>query len=179
MIKYPIIAVLGNRGDGKTLTLTTLGKQYESQGINVFANYKLIDTNYKQITFEKIAEFPSWLKDGVILMDEAHIGLDSYAFFNKRVKDITKFVTQLRKRRLVLYYTTQVFKTVALRLRQQTDYIVDCRKTDIEGIVELFVFDYREPDGLGGFELINRFKLDGRDYFKYYDTNEIIELEDE
>jgi len=155
MIQFPIIAVLGIRGDGKTLTTTVLAKQYEEQGINVFCNYTLNDIKYRKVSFETIAKFPPWLKDGIVIMDEAHIGLDSYAFFNKRVKDITKFVTQLRKRRLVLFYTTQVFRTVALRLRQQTNYIMDCRRTDTIGIVNVFVYDYSQPDGLGGYELLN------------------------
>ena len=176
--EYPIIAVLGERGDGKTALTTKLGKLYTDEGLKLFANYTLFDIPYRKITFEELASFPDWLHNGVVLIDEAHIGVDSYDFLKGRVKNITKFVTQLRKRKLILYYTTQNFKLIAYRLRQQTDVIIECRRTEEVGIIEVRVLDYHDPDGLGGFTELNSFELDVRDIFDNYDTNEIIEIEE-
>ena len=174
-VEYPIISMIGDRGDGKTLTMTALAYMYHKLGFKIYANFRLINIPYEPITFEKLATFPDDLRDGVVLIDEAHIGADAYQVFRQRVQDITKFTTQLRKRRIILYFSTQIFTTVAKRLRQLTNYIFECNKTDIKGVIRVNVFD-RSMVINGGY--INTFIMDGRQFFDYYDTNEIIELHD-
>lgn len=170
--EYPRIALIGDTGGGKTVTLTALGKMYAQMGYKIFANYTLIDTEYEHIEFNDIVDFPEYLHDGVILIDEAHIGTDAYAFFTQRVKEITKFATQTRKRRLIFIYTTQVFTQTAKRLRDLTTYIIYCDTTEIKDLFRLMVHD-RTIDNQG---YLKTLYLHGRPFFKYYDTNEIIEL---
>ena len=125
--EFPRVAIIGDTGEGKTLTMTALGKMYQEQGYTIFANYKLIDTEYTHIEFSDIVDFPEYLHDGVILLDEVHIGTDAYNFFSNKVKEITKFATQTRKRKLIFIYATQVFTQTAKRLRDLTTYIVYCK----------------------------------------------------
>jgi len=169
---YPIVALIGDRGGGKTVTMTAIGKMLKEQGFTIFANYTLIDTDYQHIEFNDIVDFPEYLHDGVILIDEAHIGTDAYAFFTKRVQEITKFATQTRKRRLIFIFATQVFTQTAKRLRNLTNYIVYCNTTDFADVFELRVHN-REVENQG---YIKTLYLHGAPFYKYYDTNEIIEL---
>lgn len=170
--EYPIVALIGDRGGGKTVTMTAIGKMLKEQGFTIFANYTLIDTDYQHIEFNDIVNYPEYLHDGVILIDEAHIGTDAYAFFTNRVKEITKFATQTRKRKLIFIFATQVFAQTAKRLRNLTNYIVYCNTTEFADIFELKVHN-REVENQG---YIKTLYLHGAPFYKYYDTNEIIEL---
>ena len=173
-IPYPITALIGDRGDGKTLTLTAIAMTYHRQGQNVYANYTLKGIPFKKVDFETLASFPDWLHDGVVLIDEAHIGVDAYDFFSNRSRDIVKFTTQLRKRRLSMFYTTQIFTSVARRLRLLTNYTIECFRTETRGVIRLNLFDRSQlKSSLNGY--IKTLIMDGRPFFQNYDTNEIIE----
>lgn len=169
----PVIGIVAKRGSGKTLLMTGLAEAYHQGGIKVFANYGLKVTPFKYVDFDTLASFPEWLHDGAIFMDEIHIGADSYDFFASRVRNITAFVTQLRKRNLTFYFTTQDFAMVTKRLRLQTNYIYQLEKTPIHGVIQVDVFDY---DAQGKY--IKTIIFDGRPFFAYYDTNEIITLKE-
>ena len=170
--EYPRICLIGDTGDGKTLTMTALGKMYAELGYKIFANYTLFLTDYEHIDFEDIVDFPEYLHDAVILIDEAHIGTDAYAFFNKRVKEITKFATQTRKRHLIFIFNTQVFTQVAKRLRDLTTYIIYCSSTENKDYFKLMIHN-RKIENQG---YIKTIYLHGEPFYKYYDTDEIIEL---
>ena len=167
---FPIITLVGKKGNGKSLTMTALGVEYHlTDGLNIFSNYDLYDVDYIPVSFKDLASFPEWLHDGVVLIDESHIGADAYAFFTQQTKDITKFMTQTRKRHLTILMTTQIFTQMAKRLRLLTDYIIECQRTNIEGVIRLDIYDKDNA-----YEHMNGFFLDGRPYFKHYDTEQLI-----
>lgn len=168
MTEFPIIAVIGDRGSGKTLTTVNIADEYQKAGIKVFSNFTLVGIPYKHIKFSDIVEFPEYLHDAVILLDEAHIGIDAYDFFKGTVRGITEFSTQIRKRRLVIIYTTQVFTTVAKRLRQQTDYLLYCNELNVKGLIHTQMWDNKTK------EFLHEKVSDLRRYFESYDTNELI-----
>lgn len=170
MTEYPIIGIVGDRGGGKTLTAVNIVDEYQKAGLKVFSNFELIGIPYEHIEFNDIVDFPEYLHDGVIIIDEAHIGTDAYDFFSKRVREITKFATQIRKRRLIFLYTTQVFTQVAKRLRQQTDYIMYCNELHVKGLIRVELYSNRTQ------EYINGKTVDLSAYFGKYDTNELIML---
>jgi hypothetical protein len=169
--EYPRIAIIGDTGAGKTLSMLKIALQYQQDGMTIFSNFKLIGVDYTPITFDDIIDFPEYLHDGVILLDEGHIGVDAYNFFSKKVKDITKFTTQTRKRKLIMIYTTQVFTQVAKRLRDLTNYIIECKETVTKGVIYARIFD-RSKINNGGY--LKAFYIDGRPLFDKYDTDEII-----
>ena len=172
-IDPPIICILGDRGSGKTLFMTGLSYLYEKvDNIKIFANYHLKEIPYEYIKFEDIADLPERLRDSVVLLDEVHIGADAYEVFRKRVKGLTKFSTQLRKLNCTLIISTQRFSTVAKRLRNMTNYIIETEKTQQKGVVHCSVFE-KATD-----EFIKEFIYDGRQFYEMYDTNEIIELDE-
>lgn len=171
-VEFPIIAVVGDRGDGKTLSMVALAHAYYVLGFKIYANFTIYGIEYTKVNFDYLAEFPDDLHDGVILMDENHVGMDAYDAFLKRVKNITLFTTQLRKRRLILMYSTQIFTQVSKRLRNLTNYIFECKGTDIKGVIRVSVYDRNAVEDVPS----HRFYLDGRQFFKSYDTNELIQM---
>jgi energy-coupling factor transporter ATP-binding protein EcfA2 len=174
MVDYPVVCILGRRGSGKTLTMTMLADLYHSNKVMIFSNYDL-KIPYQPITFKELASFPDYLHDCVLFIDETHIGADSYNFWEKQVKDITKFVTQIRKRQITMYYSTQVWKMVAKRLRDQTDYIWQCSKVEWDDNlfrVEMFDKWLVPPDNYLDTKI-----FDGRPYYDLYDTKQIIQNE--
>lgn len=169
--EFPRVALVGDTGDGKTLSMTAIALMYKSKGLKIFANYELKGVDYEHIDFEDLVDFPEHLHDAVICIDEAHIGVDAYAFWSKRVKDITKFATQTRKRRLIFLYTTQVFTQAAKRLRDLTTYIIYCKPTDVEDVFKLEVYDRSFEN-----DYIKTIYLYGKPIYPFYNTNEIISL---
>lgn len=172
--EHNIFSILGERGDGKSLTMVVIAKLASDNGIKIFANFTLYDIPYTHISFRDLAKFPEELKDALVLIDEAYVEADAYDFFNKKVQHITLFTRQLRKRGLTLFWASQDFTSVARRLRGQSDFILECSKTKIKGVVYLQLFNYRESLENGEHKRISHLIMDGRPYFNYYDTNEII-----
>ena len=170
---YPITAILGRRGDGKTCFATFLAKLDSDRGRKIYANYHLFGIPYEYITLEKVAELPTWLHNATIILDEIQEGADSREIFKKGNKSLTKLATQLRKRQLTLYYTTQVFTMADKRIREQTDYIVECEKVQKTNPTHFHirVYDRELPFNT---DMVNEFIFHGEPIFKYYDTNEVI-----
>jgi GTPase SAR1 family protein len=174
-MKYPITCILGTRGSGKTLFMTGLAHRYhEKDKVKVYANFHLTKIPYEYITFSKLATLPEELYDAVVFLDEIQVGADSYEIFKKSNKAITTFATQLRKRRITLYYSTQVFTMATKRLRQQTNFIIECWPTKSNGIIDIMVFDRALPFQQ---QMIKQFQFDGRKFFACYDTDELIGFE--
>jgi hypothetical protein len=174
-MKFPITCILGTRGSGKTLFMTGLAHRYFSKDkCKIYANYHLTKIPYQYITFAELATLPDDLYDAVVFLDEIQVGADSYEIFKKSNKSITTFATQLRKRRITLYYSTQVFTMATKRLRQQTNFIIECHPTSMNGVVDVLIFDRALPFQQ---QLIKQFEFDGRPFFGAYDTDEVIEFD--
>jgi GTPase SAR1 family protein len=170
-MKYPITAVLGQRGSGKTLFMTYLAHQYYAEGKKIFSNFQLKKIPYTPITFSELAKLPEWLYDGVVFLDEIHIGADSYEVFKKSNKMITTFATQLRKRRITLFYSTQVFKMATKRLRDQTNFLLTCDHNQPPGFVKIEVYEYI---AYSAHNYIKTISLNLTSFFNAYDTDEVI-----
>lgn len=173
MVEFPITAILGNRGAGKTCFMTFLAHEYHQKGKRIFANYHLVDIPYTYMSFKKMATLPEELNDALVLTDEMHMGADSYDFMKAGSRAFATFATQLRKRRVYWYYTTQIMTQVAKRVRTQTDYIIAMNNTKKKGVFEVSVYDRHDYDELFGTPK-NTFKFNGEPYFKFYDTNEVV-----
>lgn len=177
MVKYPITAIIGNRGSGKTCFMTMLAVKYHAEGRKIYSNYHLHNIPYEPMTLKEMSELPDSLYNAVVLMDELHVGVDSYDFMKSSSKAFYTFATQLRKRKVNWYYTTQIFTQVAKRVRNQTDYLITMENTNKEHLFKVAVYDRREVDTIG--IPIKNFTFDGREYFKEYNTDEVILFGDE
>ena len=172
--EYPITAVLGNRGGGKTLFMTFLAVQAQKNGKAVYSNFDLYGVDYNKITFKELSTLPEHLNNALVLTDEMHMGADAYDFLKKDTRAFATFATQLRKRKVYWFYTTQIFSQVAKRVRNQTDYIISTSKVDKAGIFKLEIYDRSQAGELLDIP-IKSFLFDGKPYFEYYDTNQVIQ----
>lgn len=178
MPEFPITGILGRRGDGKTLFMTALAKMDADSGRKVFANYHLKGMDYEYISLKQVAQLPSWLHDATVCIDEIQEGADAREIFKKGNKGITKLATQLRKRQITFYYTTQVFTMVDKRMREQTDYLIQVQKIQPENPTHFRVqiYDREIPYET---EMINDLIFYGVPIFDYYDTREVVNFDPE
>lgn len=167
-----VVGIIGNRGAGKTCLMTDLLYKDYKAGRKVIANYHL-KFPVVYMSFEKVATLPEELQDATLGFDELGIGADSRAFFSKRNSKISKLVTQIRKRKCLLYYTVQRFNLIDKRIREQTDYFILMEAKKAKGVFIGYVLDGGTGDN------IRRFVFYGHKAFGLYDTNEIIDFEEE
>lgn len=168
MIFDKVVCIIGDRGTGKTLFAVSLASTYADQGVKVFTNITLKGIKYIPLEFKDVAKFPEWLHDGVIILDEMHVGADSYNFLRGDVQGITTFITQIRKRNLSFLYITQNFTTIAKRLRLQTNHSYQFTKIE-DGIAKIDIYD-----NMNFYQHLNTIIFNGRSFYANYDTKQII-----
>lgn len=152
--------------------MTWLGYLDYQKGRKIIANYEL-GYDYTYMKLEDVVKLPPELQNATVLLDEIQEGADARTFFKKSNMALSTLAKQLRKRNIVLYFTTQRFKEVDIRLREQTDIIVFTRPLG-KGFFYVEVYEYK-----GGQEKLAHFQFDGRQVFQYYDTEEIITYSEE
>ena len=173
---------IGRQGSGKTAFITKLLVDNYTSDRKVYSNYTLFGIDYQKITFDNkknknaidilkvISENPDYFNNSIMLLDEIHIYFDSRDFMRQNNRIIQNFFSQLRKRNILLLATTQYILHLDVRIRRQALAVFQMANLK-DGI---FIVDVHEIDGyFTSFirtELVNL-----NDYFKYYDTNELIE----
>lgn len=193
MIKYDnqilrgcFIAV-GEQGSGKTAFITKLAvDNLKDRDYRLFSNYTFFNINYVRITLgnqkekekgaidilEKLDEDKNFFNNSIMCLDEIHIYLDAYDYFKKNNRRMQTFFSQLRKRNILLLATSQNIMNVDIRVRRQTRNFFEMEQIT-NSVFE--VTTYKMLDGYYYPSMISKYRVDLSDYFKYYDTNEIIE----
>lgn len=118
-----IILFKGRRGTGKTLTMVYEALKYHLEGYTVLSNLSL--TFGKYISSQEVLSLnrDSKLFNCVLALDEVQLFFDSRNFSKQENKDFSNFIQQIRKRNIIILFTTQYVNTVDLRLRQHIDYV--------------------------------------------------------
>jgi len=192
MIKYDnqilrgcFIAV-GEQGSGKTAFITKLAiDNLKDRDYRIFSNYKFFNINYTKITLgnqkekekgaidilEKLDEDKNYFNNSIVCLDEIHIYLDAYDYFKKNNRRMQTFFSQLRKRNILLLATSQDIMNVDIRIRRQTRNFFEMGQisNDIFEVTTYKMLEAYYPT------MISKYRVILTDYFKYYDTNEIIE----
>jgi len=109
-----------------------------------------------------------YLNGSIILLDEIHVYYDSYDTFKKHPRIVSGFISQLRKRKILLLGTTQRILKIPMRMRSEVKYVLDMEEKG-----NLFSCVFNKMDGYY-YKPFKKITIDLRNYFKYYDTNEII-----
>lgn len=159
--KRMLVVLTGTLGQGKTLSMSVLALYLKQQsGLKVYANYSLTGS-IRVRTFKELLECES----GILAFDEAHISFDS-RLYKDNVKS-THWFAMTRKKGLIVMMTTQTFGQIDLRMRNLTDYLIVCKKTDTGVWLQLINWQERK--------LMHRVHLDNiKRFFTIYDTYEII-----
>jgi len=177
---------IGKQGSGKTVLMTKMcideiNNPYNNKDTKVFSNYTLYGVEYTPVTFDKskepnklsildtLEENPHFFNNSIMLLDEIHIYLDSLDFMRKNNRRMQVFFSQLRKRNILLLATTQYIMNVDIRIRRQCKNVFEM--THI--YKDLFEVVTSEIDGYFT-EEISKYNIVLKDYYKYYDTNELV-----
>jgi len=105
------------------------------------------------------------LKSGIVCLDEFWLTMDSRKFAQNI--EMSEWALQARKKRLLVFYTTQTMNQVDNRVRQITDWWIHCDKRR-EGIWLNFVL--YQYGTLGARYLLNK----PENYHSVYDTEEVL-----
>lgn len=174
-----LIGIQGGLGTGKTVLLTKYLITDYYKDYEIYVNYKLYDIKYNDLHVEEMLENEQQhvtLKNATIGIDELTVFADCRLSASKMNRWIGYLVLQSRKRSVDLYYTTQNFSMIDKRILNHTHIQVIAQSLyDREGNViphfkKYSVIDARDISSMK----INRFILDIRPYYDFYDTDEII-----
>lgn len=120
----------GFQGSGKTLSMVFDAYQLKKEfpKCKIFSNVILCDIDYTYIKDDVILEQALTCQNGadgvLILLDEAHL------YFNKKngiPLDVLTCISQQRKDRRRLCFTSQIWEELDVSLRKQVKEVVDCR----------------------------------------------------
>ena len=175
---------IGRQGSGKTAFITKLLVDNYTSDKRVYSNYSLFSIDYERITFDKeikkdekaidilkvIRKNPDYFNNSIMLLDEIHIYFDSRDFMRHNNRIIQNFFSQLRKRNILLLATTQYILHLDVRIRRQA--LAVFQMTNLKD--GIFRVDVHEIDGYYT-SFIRTELVNLNDYFRYYDTNELIE----
>jgi len=151
-------------GHGKTLVMSIL-MEYLHMGLGVplAANYGLLNSERVK-SMADIWAFNS----GVLGIDELWLTADARAshanvFFSQ-------LVNQSRKKKIILFYTTQHIRQVDVRVRNATDFLIFCDKTPQGHWIQIIDWQYRE--------MLRKYLIPfdvARKFYGVYDTYEVLQ----
>lgn len=176
-----IIGIIGDLGQGKTLSAVYLALKMKRMGYTIISNMKNFALNDDIIDDpQKIQELNS--KDKyLIILDEIYVYADSRNSMSKSNRLLSYLVFQSRKRNIDIIYTAQKISSVDIRIRGLTNIFIN---TINLGIVDNHIILKWEliKDISRNFEYTPvrtiRIKIPVK-LFKLYDTYEIISFRDE
>lgn len=158
-----LISIIGQVGMGKTLLLAILGSKSKRE---IYSNFRLSLPLYKPLQIIDLLE----LKDNInVFIDEAYTWLESRTSSSTLNRYLSYIIFQSRKRTIDIYTTSQMFSSVDIRFREQSNIIIKCKRTK-KGF-HYWIYQV-------GNHNIRTFILpyeNAKKYFNIYDTYEIIE----
>lgn len=134
-----VVGIIGPKGSGKTALMAYLLYKDYLTGRSVVSNFDL-SFEHKQKEFKELAKLPDFLQDATVGYDEFHIAVDSRRTSSKKNIDFDIFLSQLRKLGCILYYTTQIFDKLDVRVRNQTDLLI-FPVDEVDGVFTYIVKD--------------------------------------
>lgn len=166
-------SVIGNLGTGKTLFLVILGKALIR---TIYSNFRLHLPNYKKL---ELIDFTDLETNVNVFIDEAYAWIDSRTSGSAVNRYCSYVILQSRKTFTDVFLTAQLFGTLDVRFRLQSNVIVYCQKYGQKKfnnliVPEKFIYKIYNRET----RLIQTFELEFEKaipYFKLYDTLEIID----
>jgi len=151
---------MGKMGSGKTLTQSILANYIHNlTGLPLYANYTLKNAEPIQTALD------IWtLKSAIFCFDEIWITMDSRNWKNNI--DMTQWVNQTRKKKLLIFYTTQHINQVEMRVRKATDVLIYTERTGNDIWLNFIDYQYQR---LGRRYLIEK----PQRFYDLYNTFEI------
>lgn len=168
----PIIGIEGPIGSGKTTVLTYFALQeYMVLKKPIFANYTLNEIPFTYMTFEDLMakmDVQFDFQRAGIFITEAHIWVDSRMAVSKLNRLFSYFMLQTGKQDINLYYDTQDFGQVDLRLRRMTDMAIRivAKRGNLHKIIIQDMHTGKKRNAV----------IDGSAIYHHFNTREIAQL---
>jgi len=160
---FILVCILGPQGSGKTILMVYLASQSKRE---VYSNFKIHIPNYKKLEIMDLLE----LKNDIdVLIDEGYTWLESRTSSSHLNRYLSYIVLQARKRTIDIIISAQLFSTLDVRFRQQSDVIIKCKKVK-QGFRYSLLFVQSNKVKTFILKIRNARKL-----FEMYDTYEIVE----
>jgi len=145
--------MIGRRGQGKTLFMTLLAyimkRRYRQRHINfrVFANYKIhssIADECDPYILDRLADprFGLSVRNGLLNLDEIQSAASSRRSMARGNVFLSGHLTQIRKQRLDVCFTTQFPQVIDYQVLLQCDLFVRCELLGDGEAVRVYVFDW-------------------------------------
>lgn len=164
-----LMAIVGELGAGKTLTLTYLAiRQWIQKNRKIYANYKLYGVPFYYVDSVKDIDA---MEDGFCAMDEFWLWIDSRCSITTKNRLIGNILLKSRKRGLTIAYTTQTFEQIDKRIRKVTDFIAYPIMSVGSYNCKVIIFRGPKPSPAG---IIDRLYFDPRVVYQAYNSNEEI-----
>lgn len=158
--------MIGDEGAGKTLSMSAFGALLsEVYEVPLAANYPMFGVkNFTWIqSFEQLKSF----ENGIFLFDEMWESMDSRLPKNNIL--LSHWVKQSRKKKLLMFYSTQGLDQIDKRVKIGTKIIMYCVK-----VRDRIVFHF--CDGVSG-NLKRSFTIqDPSQFYSLYDTDRVVDL---
>ncbi len=182
-----IVGIIGDRGCGKTLSMAKTVMEMLKKGRQIYTNFHLNKKHIPKKYHKQLHLIDNkFLKDYkdfklykcCLFIDEIYIYIDARMSGSKKNRIWSYFINQTRKRDVDLYFTTQFFRQVEIRLRMNTEFFVFPAKITKKGSTDIYIYNkiYAYKNNL---KLVGVENFLGNDYFDVYDTDEIIALDEE
>lgn len=176
---YPsgIWVFTGPQGSGKTLSavkcLKNILKEYPKAIVCSNLEIKGIDRSIIPFTdYKQLSELSNGINGVVFLLDEIHVLWNSLESKEVPIAEMACFC-QMRKDRRVIIGTSQVYGRIAKPIREQLQYIVDCKNyfSLLQVNTILDPADEVEKDGHVGCAVIRKkYWFHQRSDYEAYDT---------
>jgi hypothetical protein len=168
-----LTTIIGNLGSGKTLFLARLGTRLKRP---IYSNFKLKLPNFRPLELIDLIDMDTNIN---IFIDEAYAWIDSRVSGSAINRYCSYIVLQSRKTFTDVFLTAQMFSTVDIRFRIQSNIIVTCKAIGKQRFYNATVpqkFQYRIFNKeTRKSKLQELYFEDAIKYFKIYDTLEIID----
>lgn len=177
-----IVGIEGFMGDGKTIYMVRNALIDWLNFRKIYANFKLEDIDYSPLIVSDFlnTSTAAKYKNASLFIDEITLFMDCRRSSRKENVAISTLLRQSRKRSICIYYSAQSLDELDLRLIRYTSIFVIAERVyreDKDGKMKELE-DYRQYtiiDGRQRRENRTTILLNIRPYFKYYNTDEIIE----
>jgi hypothetical protein len=158
-----LIGVMGKMGAGKTLSCSILASFLHARtGAPLSANYGLRGSDPIE-SLDDVEE----KEGGIMVFDEVWLSADARAW-KDNVK-LTHWVNQTRKKKMIVFYTTQHIRQVEMRMRNGTDVLIYVEKKPEGHWLTFIDFQYKT---IGRRYLIPHEVA--KNFYGLYDTYEVL-----
>ena len=147
---YGVYCYCGKQGSGKTYSV--IGYLRENKDKVIYANLKSIDN--EKIPYKYIKDLKEMLTlrsehDIIIFFDEIFTEISKLLKTdNKLAKDILDFLSQMRKRRIILLTTCQEWRLLPLYFRLYCRYQINCKMIRLPLIKGILIKNFIDGDNI-------------------------------